>query len=114
MQHVQNSCDSLLTNGDRIVLSLEIVSPIVTVYSFEPSSLCYMIVLVNRFKRGECSTQEIRLLGRCVMGRKLRCFYEKSGKTAVTERKAVKSVTFKLLNTRIIQGLSVENVRQLS
>ena len=37
------------------------------------------------------------------MGRKLQCFYEKSGKTAVSERKAAKSVTFKLLNTRITQ-----------
>ena len=34
-------------------------------------------------------------------------------KTAVTKRKVVKSVTFKLVNTRIIQGLSVENVRQM-
>jgi len=111
MQHVQNSCDSLLTNRDRIVLSLEIVSPIVTVYSFELSLLYDSFVLVNRFKRGEFV---LRVLCRCVMGRKLRCFYENSGKTAVTERKAVKSVTFKLLNTRIIQGLSVENVRQMS
>ena len=32
------------------------------------------------------------------------CFYEKSGKTAGTERKVVKSVTFKLVNARTIQG----------